>query len=66
MVVDLETGDVVHWVRIDGSVQELYDVVAIPGVTRPKALGFKTPEVRHQIWFDDYGQLSVWTGKSRG
>ncbi len=66
MVVDLETGNVVHWVRIDASVQELYDVVAIPGVTRPKALGFKTPEVRHQIWFEHEGQPVAWTGQRRG
>jgi uncharacterized protein (TIGR03032 family) len=43
--VDLRTGDAVHWVRIEGLVSELYDVVALPGVVRPMALGFKTDEI---------------------
>lgn len=44
-VIDLRSGDVVHWLRIEGVVQELYDVVVLPGVTRPMALGFKTDEI---------------------
>src|SRR5205809_1723028 len=41
-VIDLRSGDVVHWVRLEGMVSELYDVVALPGVNRPMAFGFKT------------------------
>ena len=48
-VVDLRTGDVVHWVRIEGLVSELYDVVALPGVTRPAAVGLKTDEIQRLI-----------------
>jgi uncharacterized protein (TIGR03032 family) len=48
-VIDLRSGDAVHWLRIDGSIQELYDVVAMPGVRRPKALGFLTNEIHHSI-----------------
>jgi uncharacterized protein (TIGR03032 family) len=48
-VIDLRTGDVVHWLRIEGVVQELYDVVALPGVRRPMALGFKTDEIRRVV-----------------
>jgi uncharacterized protein (TIGR03032 family) len=44
-VIDLKTGDVVHWIRIEGVVSELYDVVALPNVVRPQAVGFKTDEV---------------------
>ena len=65
LVVDLDSGDTVHWVRIEGIVSELYDVVVLPGVTRPKALGFKTPEIRHQIWFEDGGQPTAWIGKDK-
>ena len=65
IVVDLDSGDIVHWVRIDGTVSELYDVVALPGVTRPKALGFKTNEIRHQIWFESDGQAVSWMGRER-
>jgi uncharacterized protein (TIGR03032 family) len=48
-VVNLETGDVEHSLAIDGVVQELYDVGALPGVKRPMAIGFKTDEIRFQV-----------------
>ncbi|MSR15423.1 MAG: TIGR03032 family protein [Gammaproteobacteria bacterium] len=49
LVIDLRTGDTVHWVRFDGIVQELYDVAILPGVRRPSALGFKTDEIRRVL-----------------
>lgn len=48
-VIDLTSGDVVHSLRIDGIVSELYDVVTLPGVRRPSVLGFKTDEIRRVI-----------------
>ncbi len=48
-VIDLKTGDIVHWLRIEDVVEELYDVVALPGVVRPMAIGFKTDEIRRTI-----------------
>lgn len=48
-VVDLRSGDIVHWVRIEGMVSELYDVVVLPGVVRPMALGFKTDEIQRLL-----------------
>jgi hypothetical protein len=44
-VIDLRTGDAVHWLRFEGIVEELYDVIPLPGVQRPMALGFKTDEI---------------------
>lgn len=49
MVIDLRTGDIVHWLAIEGTVQELYDVVVLPGIVRPMAIGFKTDEIRRII-----------------
>ncbi|MCA9693044.1 MAG: TIGR03032 family protein [Nannocystaceae bacterium] len=49
LVVDLRTGDIVHWLRIEGVVSELYDVAVIPGARRPMALGFKTDEIQRTI-----------------
>jgi uncharacterized protein (TIGR03032 family) len=49
LVIDLERGDVVEWLRIEGVVQELYDVVALPGVRRPSAIGFKSDQIRRTI-----------------
>lgn len=48
-VIDLRTGDVLHWIRMEGVVTELYDVVSLPGVIRPQALGFKTDEIRRVL-----------------
>jgi len=52
-VIDLNSGDVVHWIRIEGVVSELYDVVCFPGVVRPQALGFKTDEIRRVLRIGD-------------
>jgi uncharacterized protein (TIGR03032 family) len=52
-IVDLRSGDIVHWLRIDGIVEELYDVVTLPGVARPKAIGFQNDEIRRVITVSD-------------
>ena len=57
MVVDLRTGDTVHWVRLAGVVQELYDVVLLPGVRRPSAIGFKSDSIRRVITVGDAGKI---------
>jgi uncharacterized protein (TIGR03032 family) len=57
-VIDLRTGAVAHWVRLEGMVSELYDVVALPGVVRPMALGFKTDEIQRMIAIGEDGLLS--------
>ena len=48
-VVTRDTGDIEHSLEIEGAVQELYDVQAIPGVRRPMALGFRTDEIRFMV-----------------
>jgi len=57
MVIDLANGDIAHWLRIEGMVTELYDVVALPGVVRPMALGFKTDEVQRLLTMGEQGML---------
>ena len=49
MVIDLRSGDCVHHATIGGVVEELYDVVILPRVRRPMALGFKSDEIRRTI-----------------
>lgn len=44
-IISLTSGDMTHWVRIEGVVRELYDVAVLPGVRRPSAIGFKTDEI---------------------
>lgn len=53
LVVDLRTGDTVHWLRIEGVVEELYDVVALHGVRRPMAVGFVTDEIRRMLTIEE-------------
>jgi uncharacterized protein (TIGR03032 family) len=46
-VIHLGTGDIVHELRIEGIVEELYDVCVLPEVSRPMAIGFVKDEIRH-------------------
>jgi uncharacterized protein (TIGR03032 family) len=55
LVVDLESGDTVEWVRIEGVVSELYDVVFLPGTRCPSAIGLKGQEILKVINVDDEG-----------
>lgn len=49
IVVDLRTGDAIHWVRIEGVVTEIYDVAMISGVSRPMAIGTRADDIRRMI-----------------
>jgi uncharacterized protein (TIGR03032 family) len=49
LIIDLRSGDVAHWVRVEGMVRELYDVAVLPGGLRPMALGFKSDEIQRII-----------------
>jgi len=40
-VVNWQTNKLVHFVRISGHVQEVYDVALLPGTARPKAYGLE-------------------------
>ena len=53
LVVDIETGETVEWVRIEGLVHELYDVAVLPGVTCPSLIGLKGSEVLRVLSVDD-------------
>jgi len=48
-VINLNTGDVVHELRIEGVVEELYDVCVLPGTIRPMAIGFMNEEIRRVL-----------------
>jgi len=52
MVVDLESGETVHTLTIEGHIAELYDVAVLAGVTRPAALGLKSAPLRYNVWAD--------------
>ena len=48
-IIDLRSGDIVHWLRLRGMVNELYDVAALPRVIRPMAVGMVSDEIRRVI-----------------
>jgi uncharacterized protein (TIGR03032 family) len=56
-VINLRTGDAEHFVRVEGMVNEIYDVAVLPGAVRPVALGFKTNEIQQMIAVDVEGVL---------
>ena len=57
LVIDITTGAVVHSLHIDGAVEELFDVVVLPEVQRPRALGFQGDDIDRLISFPGSGGL---------
>lgn len=56
-VIDLESGEAPHWIRIEGVVTELYDVILLPDCSRPMAIGFRSDEIRRVISIAKDGAL---------
>lgn len=48
-VINLESGAAEHWIRLEGVVRELYDVVALPQVRRPLLIGVKKDDIHKMI-----------------
>lgn len=48
-VINLGNGAADHWLALGGVVRELYDIVAIPGVKRPMAVGFAQGQINRMI-----------------
>ena len=61
LVIDCERCQVVEWLQIEGQVEELYDVIVLPGVECPKLLGLKTDEIRRQLWFVEGERIVSWS-----
>jgi uncharacterized protein (TIGR03032 family) len=50
-VIDLRSGDLVHWLQFEGVVHELFDVAVLRGCSRPMCIGFESDEVRRTLTF---------------
>ncbi len=59
-VVELATGETRHTLRIEGNIAELYDVVVLPGIARPTALGLAADGLRYNVWADVDGVRRHW------
>jgi uncharacterized protein (TIGR03032 family) len=57
MVIDLDSGAIVHWLRLEGVITELYDVQVLPQVQRPMALGFQTDEIARLLTLESMAAL---------
>ncbi|MFM9268473.1 TIGR03032 family protein [Tychonema sp. BBK16] len=49
MVIDLNSGAIVRWLKWEGLVTELYDVQVISNAVKPMALGFQTSEIAQLV-----------------
>ncbi len=49
VVIDLSSGNMLHWLRLEGPIQELHAVTALPGIARPRMVGFKSDEIARTI-----------------
>lgn len=48
-VVNLSTGDVEHTLWLEGIVEEIYDVTALPGIRSPMAIGLVNTEIQKMV-----------------
>lgn len=51
-IIELSTGNIVEWIRLDGGVTELFDVQVIPGVRHATATGILADEIQHFVTFE--------------
>jgi uncharacterized protein (TIGR03032 family) len=51
-VINLGTGDIVQWIRLEGEVTELFDVCVLPGVKRPMSTGILSDDIHRLVTID--------------
>ena len=49
VIVDIDSGNAVEWLRFEHTIDELYDVAALPRVRAAEAIGFKSDDIRREI-----------------
>ncbi len=57
MVIDLNNGQIVEWLNIGDTVEELFDIVVLPGVRQPEALGLQGDEIQRLVTFPNSGGI---------
>jgi uncharacterized protein (TIGR03032 family) len=59
-IVDLRSGDLVDWIRLNGAIKELFDVAVIPDTLCPMALGVSSPDIQSLVSFEpEFGALEA-------
>lgn len=49
LIVDIDSGNAVEWLRFEHTVDELYDVAVLPGVRQAEAIGFVADDIERAI-----------------
>jgi len=49
LVVDIDTGRTVEWLRFEHTIDELYDVAVLPGVRQAEIIGFQGDEIKQVV-----------------
>jgi uncharacterized protein (TIGR03032 family) len=49
VIVDIDSGNAVEWLRFEHTIDELYDVAALPGARAAEAIGFKSDDIQREI-----------------
>uniref|UniRef100_A0A8J7CWI9 TIGR03032 family protein n=1 Tax=Desmonostoc muscorum LEGE 12446 TaxID=1828758 RepID=A0A8J7CWI9_DESMC len=57
MVIDLQTGTALHWLYFQGVIEELFDVVVLPGALQPQAIGLQSDEIQRLVTFPNSGGI---------
>ena len=50
-IIETRNGDILHWIKWDGAVREMFDASFIPGAGAPMCVGLGNPEMRTLITF---------------
>jgi len=51
-IVELATGNIVEWIKLEGEVTELFDVQVIPGVRHATATGILSDDIQRLVTFE--------------
>jgi len=57
MVIDLQTGQTLHWLYFEEVIEELFDVVVLPGISQPQAIGLQGDEIQRLVTFPNSGGI---------
>ena len=50
-IIETRNGDILHWIKFDGAVREMFDASFIPGAGAPMCVGLGNPEMLTLITF---------------
>jgi len=48
-IVDIDTGQIVHWLRFEHTIEELFDVAILPGIRQPEAVGLQGENIETYV-----------------